>query len=77
MRRLRPRTDPRLHPVDERGLVGCARVGVDVSVELCMACPALEGVERRDGQLVTIACRPPVSPTAAAGPFPWDRSTWT
>lgn len=69
MRRLRPRVDQTLHFVDERSLVGCNRVGQDVSVELCLACPALTGVERVDGDIRAIHCRPPA---LAIGPDPWS-----
>lgn len=69
MRRLRPRADVTLHFVDEQNRVGCNRVGHDVSVELCLACPALESVERSDGEVCAIHCRPPAMPV---GPDPWS-----
>ena len=69
MRRLRPRVDTTLHFVDEQGRVGCNRTGADVSVELCLACPALTGVERADGEVRVIHCRPPAM---TVGPDPWS-----
>lgn len=69
MRRLRPRVDTRLHFVDEHGQVGCNRIGQDVSVDLCLACPALTGVERSGDEVRVIYCRPPVT---AIGPDPWS-----
>ncbi|MFA9445866.1 hypothetical protein [Egicoccus sp. AB-alg6-2] len=68
MRRLRPRSDAGLHLVDG-GRVGCTRVGQDVNVALCMACPALQHVEHRDGEVAAIRCRPPATPM---GPDAWS-----
>ncbi|MEX2505250.1 MAG: hypothetical protein WD378_10380 [Egicoccus sp.] len=69
MRRLRPRVDTTLHFVDEQHRVGCNRVGRDVSVELCLACPALQSVERAGDEVRVIHCRPPAM---SVGPDPWS-----
>lgn len=42
--------------VDEVGLVRCPERGMDVEVELCMACPRLRAATYDEDRIVTIVC---------------------